>query len=175
MSHESNTEVTLTVYWLSREAEPRTFSYPALQGWYRLKRRLLADVSHLQIHNALHIALFRLHGDDLVECLSEAIVPGVYYAWIKPQMEERLDYIYQMEDADLWRWTYKTQEGTATLSFMENRRGQFCRLQEFRHAKQAGLPVPWHPSIGAFLYWIMEDGLDRTVGSHLLLLWHQHR
>lgn len=174
MSHDS--EVTLTIHWLFKEAECCTFSYPPLHGWYRLKQRLLANVAHLQIHNALRIALFRLHGDDLLECRSGSISPGVYYAMVQPRLEERLDYIYPMEDADLWRWTYRTQEGERkTLSVLDNRNGQFCRLQEFRHAKQTGDPVPWHPSIDAFLFWMMENGLEREVSSHLLLLWHQRR
>jgi len=170
MSHES--EVTLTIYWLSQESEPLTLSWNPLHGWYRLKQRLLDCIPHLLIVNALRIDLFRLQGDDLVECRSETIVPGAYYATIRPHLQERLDFIYPMENASLWRWTYPSQEGNATISFMEHN-GQFCRIQEFRRAKQTGEPVLWHPSVEAFLSW--TEGLEGIVRSHLLLLWHQRR
>lgn len=171
MSHSS--DQVITIYWLSKESEPLTLSWNPLHGWYRLKRRLLECIPHLQIHNALNISLFRLQGDDLVVCRSEIITSGVYYAMILPRLQERLDYIYPMDDASLWRWTYPSQGRTATLSFLEQA-GHFCRLQEFRQAKQEGKAVPWYPTIEAFVSSVSQE-IEGAVPSHLLLHWHHRR
>lgn len=182
MSHDSHDShdsepISLTLYWLSRESEPHTFSWNPLHGWYRLKQHLLERLPPLPVRNPLQISLFRLQEDDLVECRSGAMESGVYYATVRPSLRERLDYIYPMEDANLWRWTYVIQENRMTLSFLEHN-GRFCRLQEFYQAKQAGHPIPWHPSVDAFLSWVTETGgipMEGTLRSHLLLLWHQRR
>lgn len=172
--------VALTIHWISSDAPSQEIVFDPRRGWYALKKILQNTVPHLPIPSPLRISLFQLDGNIFVECQSGPITEGEYYALVRdPILHERLDYIYPMGEADLWRWTYQpVDEGVAReqISFIF-REGRFCGIQEYREARQAGGDVPWHTCVEDFLSSECqkrgEGRISETARWNLLDLWYR--
>jgi len=171
--------VDITVHWIStgitETPASLTFPYDSRRGWYWLKCTLLSHVQHLQLPTAMRIAIYTMEDDQLIECRSQRVESGTYYALVRrPILHSRLDYIYPMGDADLWRWTYQEEGGARrtqySFLYQDN---QFCSITERRVASQERREPVWYDRLEEFVAAI--PGVSEGTQRDLIELWHERR